>query len=100
MGFEIAERIVKVAEENANASSPCSFLAFDGELYGKRLKVFVEENEPEAKLCGPAFANEIVVHNGSVYGIPRTEEFRKIFEEGVNCGIRYIDAFALLASKR
>jgi len=100
VGYEIAKRIAKIAEENANAKGPCSFLAFEGEIYGKKLSVFVEENEEGANLCGPAFANEIVVYNGSVYGIPRSEEFKKIFDEGVNCGIRYIDSFAFLASKR
>jgi O-phosphoseryl-tRNA synthetase len=99
-GFEIARKIVKIAEKNANADSPCSFLAFEGEIYGRRVKVFVEENETNSKLCGPAFANEIVVHGGSVYGVPETEEFKKLFEEGVKCGIRYIDSFSLLAASK
>ncbi|MEM4946158.1 MAG: O-phosphoserine--tRNA ligase, partial [Archaeoglobaceae archaeon] len=99
-GFEIARKIVETAIKNANALSPCSFLAFEGELYGKEVKVYVEEDEPNSKLCGPAFANEIVVHDGSVYGVPETEEFRKLFEEGIRCGIRYIDSFSLLAAKR
>ncbi|MEM3391793.1 MAG: O-phosphoserine--tRNA ligase, partial [Archaeoglobaceae archaeon] len=100
VGYEIARKIVEVAVANANAKSPCSFLAFKGELFGKEVEVLIEETEENSNLCGPAFANEIVVHNGSVYGVPRTEEFKKIFEEGVECGIRYIDAFAFLAAKR
>lgn len=100
VGYEIAKRIAEVATTNANAESPCSFQAFKGELFGRAVEVFVEETEANSKLCGPAFANEIVVCNGSVYGIPRTEEFKKIFDEGIECGIRYIDAFALLAAKR
>lgn len=100
IGYEIASKIVETAVLNANAKSPCSFLAFEGELYGKKVKVFVEETEEGSNLCGPAFANEIVVHNGSIYGVPRTEEFSKIFEQGVECGLKYIDAFAFLAAKR
>ncbi|MEM2031175.1 MAG: O-phosphoserine--tRNA ligase [Archaeoglobaceae archaeon] len=100
VGYEIARKIVEVAVANASAKSPCSFLAFKGELFGKEVEVLIEETEENSNLCGPAFANEIVVHNGSVYGVPRTEEFKKIFEEGVECGIRYIDAFAFLAAKR
>lgn len=99
-GFDIAKSIVITAEKNANADSPCSFLAFEGEIYNRKVKVFVEETEANSKLCGPAFANEIVVHNGSVYGVPETEEFKKLFEEGVRCGIRYIDAFSFLAASR
>ncbi len=100
VGYEIAKKIVEVAVKNADAKSPCSFLAFKGKLFGKEVEVFVEETEEDSNLCGPAFANEIVVYNGSVYGVPRTEEFKKIFEEGVECGIRYIDAFAFLAAKK
>ncbi|MEM2085937.1 MAG: O-phosphoserine--tRNA ligase [Archaeoglobaceae archaeon] len=99
-GFEIAKKIVETAERYADAESPCSFLAFEGEVYSRKVKVYLEENEPNSKLCGPAFKNEIVVYNGSVYGVPETEEFKKIFEEGVRCGIRYIDAFSLLAAKK
>ncbi|MCS7118881.1 MAG: O-phosphoserine--tRNA ligase [Archaeoglobaceae archaeon] len=99
-GFEIAKKITETAEKNASVESPCSFLAFDGELFGKRVEIFVEEIEEGSKLCGPAFANEIVVYQGSVYGVPKTEEFKKILEEGIRCEIRYIDSFALLASKR
>ncbi|MEM4155489.1 MAG: O-phosphoserine--tRNA ligase [Archaeoglobaceae archaeon] len=99
-GFEIAKKIVETAERYADAESPCSFLTFEGEVYSRKVKVYLEENEPNSKLCGPAFKNEIVVYNGSVYGVPETEEFKKIFEEGVRCGIRYIDAFSLLAAKK
>ncbi|MEM4472768.1 MAG: O-phosphoserine--tRNA ligase [Archaeoglobaceae archaeon] len=99
-GFEIAEKIVKTAEKNAEAMSPCCFLAFEGELFEKYVKVFVEEIEENSKLCGPAFANEIVVWQGSIYGVPKTDEFKRLFEEGVSTGIRYIDSFSLLAAKK
>ncbi|MEM1578427.1 MAG: O-phosphoserine--tRNA ligase [Archaeoglobaceae archaeon] len=100
IGFEVARRIVDVAEKNANVQSPCIFKAFEGEIYGRKLSVFVEENEEGSKLCGPAYANEIVVHKGSIYGVPETEEFKQLFLEGIRTGIRYIDAFAHFAASK
>lgn len=100
VGFEVARRIIEVAEKNANAQSPCIFKAFEGEIYGRKVTVFVEENEENSKLCGPAYANEIIVHNGSIYGVPETEEFKQLFSEGVRSGIRYIDAFAHFAARK
>ena len=99
-GLKIAARIVETAEKYAAHESPCSFLAYEGELYGKDVKVYVVEDEPNTKLCGPAYANEIVVYNGSIYGLPRNDEWRRYFEEGITTGIRYIDSFAHLAASR
>jgi len=67
---------------------------------GKNVKVFVVEEEENTKLCGPAYANEVVVYRGSIYGIPRTKKWKSYFEEGVQTGIRYIDGFAYLAARR
>lgn len=100
VGLKIAERISEIAVANASAQSPCSFLAFEGEMFGRYVKVFVVEEEENTKLCGPAYVNEVVVYNGSIYGIPRTEKWRSYFEEGVVTGIRYIDSFAYLAARK
>jgi O-phosphoseryl-tRNA synthetase len=99
VGLKVADAIVKTAEKFANVQSPCEFLAFEGNLYGRDFKVFVFEREENTKLCGPAYANEIVVHGGNVYGVPRNDRFRRYFEEGVPTGIRYIDGFAYLVGK-
>lgn len=99
-GLRIAEKIVTTAEEHASEKSPCEFLAFDGELYGKRVKVYVIEREENTKLCGPAYSNEVLVHQGSVYGLPRTDKWRGYFDHGITTNIRYIDAFAHLAARR
>uniref|UniRef100_A0A7C2NDI8 O-phosphoserine--tRNA(Cys) ligase n=1 Tax=Archaeoglobus fulgidus TaxID=2234 RepID=A0A7C2NDI8_ARCFL len=99
-GLRIAQAIVETAEKHASEPSPCSFLAFEGELMGKNVKVFVVEEEENTKLCGPAYANEVVVYRGSIYGIPRTKKWKSYFEEGVQTGIRYIDGFAYLAARR
>ncbi len=97
-GMEIAEAVVRVAEEKAEEKSPCSFEAWKGEIYGKEVRVVVFEKEEGTKLCGPAYANEIVVYNGSIYGIPRSGKWEKYFAEGVATGIRYIDGFAYRAA--
>lgn len=99
-GLRIAEKIVTTAEEHASEKSPCEFLAFDGELYGKRVRVYVTEKEDNTRLCGPAYSNEVVVHQGSVYGLPRTDKWRGYFDHGITTNIRYIDAFAHLAARR
>ncbi len=99
-GLKIARRIIETAEEYASSPSPCSFLAYEGKIYGRDVKVYVVEEEPNTRLCGPAYANEIVVYNGSIYGVPRNEEWSTYFENGVATGIRYIDAFAYLAASR
>lgn len=98
-GIEIAGRIVKTFEENCDVRGPCEFTAYRGELFGREIEVYVFERE-QTKLCGPAHANEIVIHEGNIYGIPRSEKFRKMFDEGVSTGIRYLDSFAYLSARR
>ncbi len=98
-GFEIAKKIAKAFEEHKDEVGPCEFLVYDGDFLGARIKVWVFERE-NVKLCGPAAFNEIVVFNGSVYGIPRSEEWREHFENGVTTGIRYVDAFSHLAARK
>jgi O-phosphoseryl-tRNA synthetase len=99
-GLKIANAIVKTAESYANEPSPCEFLACKANLYGSKISVYVVEREENTKLCGPAYCNEIVVYQGSIYGAPRSDRWRSYFEHGVPTGIRYIDSFAYLASKR
>ncbi|AEA47117.1 O-phosphoserine--tRNA ligase [Archaeoglobus veneficus] len=99
-GLRMANAIAETAEKYANEQSPCEFLAWQGELYGRSVKVYVVEREPSTKLCGPAYANEVVVYQGSVYGVPRTEKWSEYFEKGISTGMRYIDSFACLAARQ
>jgi O-phosphoseryl-tRNA synthetase len=99
-GLKIAQKIVETAERYADEKSPCTFHAYSGKVFGRRVEVHIVEEEKDTKLCGPAYANEVVVYNGSIYGIPRRDEWGKYFEEGVTTGIRYIDAFSFLAARR
>lgn len=100
VGLKIAQSIVETAEKHASEPSPCSFLAFEGEMMGRNVRVYVVEEEENTKLCGPAYANEVVVYKGDIYGIPKTKKWRSFFEEGVPTGIRYIDGFAYYAARK
>jgi O-phosphoseryl-tRNA synthetase len=99
-GDEIAKNIVRVCEEKGKEKSPCEFLAYRGPLLGKEVEVWVTEPEENTLLCGPAYLNEIVVHEGSIFGIPRKEEWEGVFKEGVPTNIRFLDAFAAFAARR
>ena len=99
-GKQLAAAIVKVAAANGSAPGPCSFDAWEGTLGGTAVKVVVEEPEANAKLCGPACANEIFVHNGSVLGVPDAEKWNGVRTEGVPTGISYLSAVAAMAAAR
>jgi O-phosphoseryl-tRNA synthetase len=97
-GQAIAEAVVQTCIEHGDTVSPCEFLAWEGELFGRNVKVSVVEPEENTKLCGPAALNEIVVHKHNIMGIPRISRWEEAFSEGVTTGIRYIDSFAALAA--
>ena len=97
-GQAIADAVVAVSTEHGETTSPCQFTAWEGELFGRNVKVSVVEPEENTKLCGPAAQNEIVVHKQNIMGIPRTSRWEEAFNEGVSTGIKYIDAFAALAA--
>jgi len=99
-GKALAAAIARVAAANAAAQGPCSFTAWEGLLGGRKVSVVVEETESNAKLCGPACANEIFVHDGSVLGVPDTEKWKQVRTEGVSTGITHLDAVAALAATR
>jgi O-phosphoseryl-tRNA synthetase len=99
-GKMLAVSIARVACANATAQGPCSFDIWEGILGGTRVKVEVEEPESNAKLCGPACANEIFVHDGSILGVPDAEKWKQVRTEGISTGISYLSAVAALAAAR
>jgi O-phosphoseryl-tRNA synthetase len=99
-GKMLAAAIAKIAAANGTAQGPCLFEAWEGSLGGASVKVVVEEPESNAKLCGPACANEIFVHEGSVLGVPDTEKWKQVRTEGVPTGISYLSAVSALAAAR
>ena len=98
-GVKIAKAVIGAFEKHRDEMGPCEFLAYEGEFFGVHLKVYVLERE-NVKLCGPAAFNELVVYNGNIYGIPRTDKWSEYFENGVETGIRYVDAFSYLAAAK
>lgn len=99
-GKMLAAAIIRVATTHGTAPGPCSFDAWEGTLGGIPVKVAVEEPESNAKLCGPACANEIFVHDGSILGIPDAEKWKQVRTEGISTGITYLSAVAALAAAR
>jgi len=103
IGKEMAQAILKVAEQHADEPSPCEFEAFDGRLSGRRVKVSVVEPEQRTKLIGPAGFNTIYVHDGNFIGVPpkgweKDKFLNTVREWGVSTGIKYMDAFAAQAA--
>ncbi|MEN6518950.1 MAG: O-phosphoserine--tRNA ligase [Methanospirillum sp.] len=99
-GRNMAAAIAAVAAEHGDAQGPVSFEAWEGEIAGTRLRVFVEEPEATSRLLGPACMNEVFVRDGSVLGVPDTEKFKDVRENGVPTGIRFLDAVAALGAAR
>ncbi len=93
-GRQIVGAICDVALPNATAIGPCSFKAWEGEISGQKVSVFVEEPEEGAKLLGPACMNEIFVQNGSILGVPDTEKFATVRKEGIPAGLSFLQAAA------
>jgi O-phosphoseryl-tRNA synthetase len=99
-GKMLAVAIAHVASAHATSHGPCSFDVWEGMIDGVRVKVTVEEPESNAKLCGPACANEIFVHDGSILGVPDAEKWKQVRAEGISTGISYLSAVAALAAAR
>lgn len=97
-GYDVADAISCICEAHGDEHSPCEFKAWEGRIFGKTVKVWVTEPEEKTKLCGPAYLNEVIVHNGDIFGLPRTKKWEKKFREGVNTQIRFLDAFSYLAA--
>ena len=104
-GKEIRRRILSEAIKNADAPSPCEFLAYQGRLLDKMVSVHIYEKDKNARLLGAAAENRIYVCNGNVVGVP-TEGMADVSlvkearEKGVPTGIKYIDGVASLAARR
>ncbi|ABE51866.1 O-phosphoserine--tRNA ligase [Methanococcoides burtonii] len=99
-GQEILEGIVMQCDMHGSEPSPCEFVAWEGILKGKKVKVSVIEPEEDTKLCGPAAYNEVLVHENDVLGLPNNKKWKKAFENhSARTGVRFIEAFAAQAAK-
>ncbi|MDD4331358.1 MAG: O-phosphoserine--tRNA ligase [Methanosarcinaceae archaeon] len=98
-GKRIAAALTTQCELHGSEPSPCAFLAWEGELYGRKVKVSVLEPEENTKLCGPAAFNEVLAYEGSLLGLPQQKKWKKAFENhAARTGIRFIDAFSAQAA--
>jgi len=105
VGVKIREGIISAALKHADALGPCEFLAYEGKLFGKMVKVYVYETDVGAKLLGPAALNRIYVYEGNVVGVPekgmeRVPIVREARERGISVGFNYLDAVASLAAAK
>lgn len=96
-GLELASGFEQAFRKNADADSPCSFPAFDGEVCGKRIRAAVVEREDGSQLAGPAALNKIYVYEGGVYALPEDCSNLKfdvsdIKDNGVLAGFDILDA--------
>jgi O-phosphoseryl-tRNA synthetase len=98
-GKEIQGAIVKTCELYGSTPSPCEFIAWEGRLFDKNIRVKVVEPEENTKLCGPAAMNEIISYKNDILGLPRISRWDEAFKNGVTTGIRYVDAFAARCAK-
>ena len=107
-GIKIREGIKSTALRHADESAPCEFLAYEGKLWNKGVRVYVYETDVGTKLLGPAARNYIYVYDGNILGIPescleRVDIVRKTMkarEKGVSAGLSYLDAVASLAAAK
>lgn len=108
LGIKIGEEIKSTALKHADASAPCEFLAYEGKLWGKDIRVYVYETDVGTKLLGPAARNYIYVYDGNVLGIPESylervaivRKTKKAREKGVSAGFSYLDAVMSLAAAK
>jgi len=99
-GKLVARAIISAGEAHGSEPGPCSFLASEIVIEGRRIRVYVEEPESGTKLLGPACMNRIYVHAGSVLGVPDNDKWREVRQSGVDSGITYLSAIAALAAAR
>jgi len=96
-GKKLSSMIEKTATEHADDPSPCTAHVFTGEMLGKEIVVELVEKESNTKLLGPAALNEVIVHNGGVYGVPKEgfkEKAAEIQAKGAKTGITYLRAIS------
>lgn len=104
-GKRIQNAILEAYEKYGDHPSPFEYIAYDGEVLGKRVIVKLFQNEEGKKLLGRAAFNNIVVYDGNILGIPKDDKdfskielIKKAKELGVPVGIRYIDSLAAFAA--
>jgi len=99
---EMVSVIKNAAMEHKDDPSPCDIIAFEGNVGGRNLVVRMLEPEENKSLLGPAAFNQIYVHEGNIYGIPKdglSQKLKDVVESGLTNGLTYMDAFLSLVAK-
>lgn len=104
-GIMIYEAIKSTALKHAEALAPCEFKAYEGEVLGKKVKVYIYETEIGTKLLGPASLNRIYVYSGNILGAPEKGMehiaiMRRAREKGLSVGFNYLDAIAFFTATK
>ena len=101
-GRNLMDSLLTESRKNGNAPTPCEFIAYEGELLGKNIRVKVVEPEEGTKLLGPAAWNRIYISDGNIVGVPEKdvsdELSLKAIENGIPTGISYMDGVTAYAS--
>jgi len=97
LGRSLKEEIKLTALKYADALAPCEFLAYEGKILGKRVKVCLYASEIGANLLGPASFNNIYVYDGNILGAPEegmknVAIMKEAREKGLPVGFSYLDA--------
>ncbi len=108
IGTKLWKKIKITALSHGDESAPCEFLAYEGKLWQKSVRVYVYETDAGTKLLGPAARNHIYVYDGNIVGIPESclervaivRKTQKAREKGIPAGFSYLDAVASLAAAK
>jgi O-phosphoseryl-tRNA synthetase len=105
VGTKIQEAIKSAALLHAEEPSPCEFLAYEGKIMEKGVKVYIYETDVDTKLLGPAALNRLYIYDGNILGIPEKGMKEKPLvkearEKGISLGFNYLDAVASLAAAK
>jgi len=105
IGIQLLKEIKSTALKHSNELAPCEFLAYEGKIMDKKVKVYVYETEAGTKLLGPAALNCIYVYDGNVLGVPEkgmkhVTILREAREKGLSVGFNYLDAITSLAAAK
>jgi len=105
LGIRMREEIKSTALKHAEALAPCEFVAYEGKLLDKKVKVYIYETEIGTKLLGPASLNRIYIYNGNILGVPEKGMehiaiVRRAREKGLSVCFNYLDAIvSFIAAK-
>jgi O-phosphoseryl-tRNA synthetase len=106
IGIKVREEIKSTVLKHVETLAPCEFVAYQGKMLDKNVKVYVYETEIGTKLLGPAGLNYIYVYEGNILGVPEkgmkhvTPIMKKAREKGFPVGFNYLDAIASLAAAK